>query len=332
MKYITAIIALLAFAVLVTPVLAVPPPASGDVPAGASPGDTTPDICVDTRMVGIMSREGGTINDCSYRVGQYAFEGETISYTVMIRDPNGVPDIGNLYVMINDVEKVLCEPITSRESCDGLGNFDRTTDKWFTCTYTVEPTATNYDAEVSLQVYNGVGVPTESSFDENFVFNPGLSLDVDTDDQLPIAFEPGLPGECVHSTNKIVVTNNADNGVNLWVYIASTDLTASSGVGHCPTTNQIDVTVNMFLRARSGTAQSPWLSMFKYDETDGCDYVCGGPPRPTCYGGKPIVLPPSTDNKLTNGASLEVELKLCYPVPCIGTFDQGTIYVYGMAI
>jgi hypothetical protein len=35
---------------------------------------------------------------------------------------------------------------------------------------------------------------------------------------------------------------------------------------------------------------------------------------------------------LTNQGTLEMEFKLQYPMPCIGTFDDGTIYVFGKAI
>jgi len=332
MKYATTgIVTLLALAVLVAPALAVEP-ASGSVGAGAAPGDTDPSICVDQRVVGVMSREGGTINDCSYRTGQYAFEGETISYKVMVRDPNGAEDIGNLHIIVDGYNEVLCVAQAPEPTCDGLGEFNPATDKWFTCTYTVEQTDPSEAVEIQLRVYNALNNPTDSIYTENFVFNPALSLSVTPSSGSAIEFEDGVPGDCVHSTNKLLVRNIADGGVNMWMFVAGTDLTDPSGTSICPTTNELAVE-NMLFRATSGTMQSPWIQMSNYDQTTGCANACGGNyPPDVCYGGKPAAMPPPLGNVLANQGQMEIAFKLCYPVPCIGTFSQGTIYVFGMAI
>ncbi|MBI4173368.1 MAG: hypothetical protein HY519_01485, partial [Candidatus Aenigmarchaeota archaeon] len=38
------------------------------------------------------------------------------------------------------------------------------------------------------------------------------------------------------------------------------------------------------------------------------------------------------NNVLTPTGMAEIEFKLLYPVPCIGTFSQGTIYIFGKPI
>jgi len=35
---------------------------------------------------------------------------------------------------------------------------------------------------------------------------------------------------------------------------------------------------------------------------------------------------------LTNQGNLEVEFKLTYPTPCVGSFTQGSLLVFGKAI
>ncbi|MCD6557607.1 MAG: hypothetical protein J7K31_01070, partial [Candidatus Aenigmarchaeota archaeon] len=153
----------------------------------------------------------------------------------------------------------------------------------------------------------------------------------------PIHFEDGQPGDWVHSLNKMQVKNVAEGGVNMWMFIAGTDLTDPSGASLCPTSNVLSID-NMYYRAWSGTQWTSWegwTQMSKYDQNADC-YITET--QAACYGGKPV---PAWDlsaqigpleNLLTNQGTMEIEFKLHYPVPCIGTFSEGTIYIFGKAV
>jgi len=308
--------------------------AVGPVDVGAGPGDTDPKICVYERIV-----KPDGINNCEYRAGQYAFAGEMIVYAVVVRDPNGVEDIGYVKVQIDGEPELLCnEKYVSPNSCDGLGSFDPETDKAFVCHLTVEPTW-YADSTLTISVWNTVEERTDSTHSENWFFNPGIALDVSTSDGQPIHFEDGGPGDWVHSLNHVKIKNIGEGGVNLWMYLAGTDLYGIEGAAKCPITNKLDIE-NMYFRGWSGTLgpQDPpfdfdeWVPMSEYDENDGCDWACCGTPLKTCYGGKPVPGWSPMDNVLTNQGMMEVEFKIEYPVPCVGTFDNGEILVFGKAI
>jgi len=302
--------------------------ATGAVGVGAGPGDQEPKICVYKRKVTVDG-----INDCEYRPGQYAFAGESIKFKIVIRDENGALDIGFPKIRVDNQPEVLCNEICIWDigECDGLGQVDGETDRAYECWLTVEPSWYG-DSEVKITVYNSAFLPTDGTHTENWFFNPAIMLDVSTNDGLPIHFEDGSPGDIVHSENKMIVKNIAEGGVNLWMYLAGTDLYDPNGASKCPTTNKIDVEKWMMFRGWSGTISGEWRDMSEYDQNDDCDTACGETPRNKCYGGKPLPESPPFGNVLTNHGTLEVEFKLEYPVPCVGTFSQGSMFVFGKAI
>jgi hypothetical protein len=214
------------------------------------------------------------------------------------------------------------------ESCDGLGNFIEDTDKAFEITITVEPTWYG-DTEVALAAYNSQGVSTQSTHTENWFFNPAISIDVSTTNGDTITFGPMDPvTRFAHSVNKIKIKNTAEGGVNLWMYIAGTDLYDPSGASKCPYSNYIDIEENMYYRGWTGTQWSDgdgWKPMKRYNQDAVCNIT-------TCYGGVPVPEPWPYGNLLTNQGTLEIEFKLHYPLPCIGTFSHGTIYIFGKAV
>ena len=136
----------------------------------------------------------------------------------------------------------------------------------------------------------------------------------------------------VHSLNRLKVKNTAEGGVNMWTYIAGTDLYDPNGASKCPTSNVLTIG-NMQYRGWSGTQWTSWegwTTMSKYNQDDSCS-VFG-----TCYGGLPV---PHSENQqkpldhvLTNQGTLEVEFKLTYPMPCVGSFTQGSIMIFGKTI
>jgi hypothetical protein len=339
--------ALVALTVFVAPVLA--DVAVGEVGAGAQPGDQPPKICIYRRnvIIGTGANPPG-VNPLDWRTSLYAFTGEQIEYTVVVRDPNGALDIGFLKAYVGDQAEVLANPASLPPSCDGLEDTTSTTDMAFHILISVEPSWYG-DSVLQLKVGNSQGVETGATHTENWFFNPAISLSVTTSDGSQISFEPMDPTtRFAHSTNKIKVKNTAEGGVNLWMFIAGTDLYDPSGASKCPDTNYIAID-NMWYRGWSGTqwqSGEGWYKMHKYNQNDGCsvgysetlpyrDYFSGGTyVGPTCYGGLPVPMPryDILEYILTNQGTLEVEFKLQYPTPCIGSFSEGTIYIFGKAV
>lgn len=295
--------------------------ATGTVGAGAGPGDEKPKICVGYRSVNVNG-----INILGYRTGQYAFTGEQIFFTILVRDPNGALDIGFPKIRVDNNPEVLCNEMPLPDCpCDGLGDADEVTDKAFECLITVEPSWYG-DSVVKITVYNSKFEPTDGTHTENWFFNPAIRLDVSTSDGQSIHFEDGIPGDIVHSENKIIVKNIAEGGVNLWTYLAGTDMYDPSGASKCPDTNKIDIERYMWFRGWSGTISGHWTQMSEYDQNKPCFLFDG------CYGGRPVPGAAPLNNVLTNMGTMEVEFKLEYPVPCVGSFSQGSIFIFGKAI
>ncbi len=351
---------------------------SGSVGAGAQPGDIAPQICIKNRTVTIspgdfynnsvgnptkLGADAPTINVLNLRPGSYAFNGEEIGFLVIVRDPNGVIDIGQAYVKINDTLKVICSPESLPGTCDGLrqtgnsstanGVTDNQTDKAFRCLYTVEPTDPDAPVNVTIGVMDASNVLTTSLYAERWIFNPSVGMDVISSDGSPITFESVQPGEFAHSLNRIFIENTA-NRVALWVFIAMTDLFSTSGPTLCPDTNKLDVegssannVTGVYYRARSGTLQTAltgfpgdnpaegWAHMTNPNQNLECSYgsivnygTCAGA-RPLFNNsflnpGLPATLTGWANNVLLPTGQAEVEFKLLYPKPCIGNFDDTT--------
>ena len=333
----------------------------GEVGVSAQPGDLPPTICIYHRdiEIGTQANPPG-VNPLDWRTSLYAFTGERIKYTVVVRDPNGASDIGFVKAFVGGKEEVLASEIGLPQNCDGLGNTTSTTDKAFNITITVED-GWYGPMEVLLKVFNSQNVATPATHTEEWFFNPELRMQVTTSDGQPIRFGPMDPVTRVaHSLNKIKIKNTAEGGVNLFTFIAGTDLFDTTGAAKCPDSNVLEIEKYMWYRAWSGTqwqSWQGWVQMSKYNQNDGCEVgteltsnywddnnyngICDKEEQnniPTCYGGLPVPMPDPADNDdilehiLTNGGLIEVEFKIQYPTPCIGTFDSGTIYVFGKAV
>jgi hypothetical protein len=327
--------------------------AAGQIGIGGGPGDQPPRVCVKHRLLCLTpdcgaDPYGASINDeLDYRTGLYMFAGETLQYYIAVRDPNGALDIGYTKIRVGDSPEVLCNQITGWQwdyTCDGFGQLcfssESSTDKLFECTLTAEPQWQG-EMPVKITVYNANNLATDGTHVEDWFFNPSLSLSVSTSDGQAIRFEQmpymaDTPEErTVNSLNRLVVKNTAEGGVNMWTYLAGTDLYDPTGVAKCPDTNRIDI-ANMKYRGWTGTQWTSWegwMPMTKYNQNEDCSLV-----EEQCYGGSPVPYdhnaPESlyTQNILSNQGKLEVEFKLTYPMPCVGTFTEGSIMVFGKAI
>ena len=250
--------------------------------------------------------------------------------------------------------EVLCNPTTlPTDGCDGFGTgtLDPLYHKAYHCQLTVEPgdpvlgTDMYDEKDVKITAYNSAFEPTDGTHVETWFFNPALSMSVSTSDSQAIHFEAMPYGaddvneRTVHSLNRLQVKNTAEGGVNMWMYLAGTDLFDPSGASKCPTSNVLSIS-NMAYRAWSGTqwqSWEGWVEMSKYDQNDNCVVLATGAGH--CYGGKPVpfpnvgdAIPDWQEHMLTNQGKLEVEFKLSYPLPCVGTFSQGSLMVFGKAV
>ena len=312
----------------------------GELGIGAQPGDQDPQICIYHRQVRIDG-----ITDCNYRTSLYAFAGEMIEFTIVIRDPNGALDIGFPKIRVASAPEVLCNEYDLPQSCDGMGDMNEETDRAYHCLLTVEP-QWDGEKEVKITAYNSAFEPTDGTHVETWFFNPALSMSVSTSDGMAIHFEEMPYGatsdlRTVHSLNRLKVKNTAEGGVNMWMYLAGTDLTDPSGASKCPTTNLLSIK-QMEYRGWSGTqwhSNEGWQVMGKYDQNANCAVIGTGTllTEMKCYGGKPVpydtnALEPQLSHLLTNQGNLEVEFKLTYPTPCVGSFTQGSLLVFGKAV
>ncbi|MBI2675724.1 MAG: hypothetical protein HYX24_04660 [Candidatus Aenigmarchaeota archaeon] len=242
------------------------------------------------------------------------------------------------------------------------GDTDPDTDKAFHCLYTVEPTDPDTNVTIKIGVRDASNVLTNSLYAERWRLNPTVSMDVRTSDGLPITFEPGvMPEQYAHSLNRLFIENTAQK-VSLWVFIAMTDLFDSNGPSKCPETNKIDVEgsgvntlTGVYYRARSGTlitqlngfpGDNPvegWAHITNPNQNFECSWgsivtqgLCTGA-RPLFNStflepGQPAILTGWANNVLVPTGQAEVEFKLFYPKPCIGTYDTGQILIFGKPI
>lgn len=191
------------------------------------------------------------------RVNNYAFEGEQISWDVLVMDKNGEEKISDVYVTIgqtqgvgNDIE-VNCDRLTpdqcyyfdlrkfnARIGEEQITEFDDDTMAIYTCTLTVETPNSMYgEYWVVGEVEDLDG--NQNTFDENeyWFFNPVIALAVDGG----LEFDNVRPGSASYS-DTLRISNDADDGsgVLLDMSISGTDFYDPSSSGaKCPISNRI---------------------------------------------------------------------------------------------
>ncbi|MFH1528476.1 MAG: hypothetical protein ABIG69_17870, partial [Bacteroidota bacterium] len=194
------------------------------------------------------------------------------------------------------------------------------------------------------------------TLEETWTFNPALIIEVTTSDGNDLSFgdiekNQAVPGatspncemgisetlanrNCLNyqnlpvgqklcdvsfSTNKIIIENKGI--VDLWPFIAATDFHDNGGMATCPFDNTLSA--NQFeYRAIQGSWDSGWKVMPEYSPNLGCNGPIGGD---SCRGacriteGCPI-------NILGPSQNIQMQLKIVWPTPCIGSFNEGSIY------
>jgi hypothetical protein len=296
------IVAVALLAILATPVFA------DTFPVEAGPGNRPPEIYLLESYYDICGAESGSIPGGSrpyipvngiqdaqsdgcielfddIRFDEYAFTGEQIGFLVAVRDLNGAPDIGYAYFTVDGQHEVLCNDITSWYSehefweqipakpfaHQGLA---KATDKVFECILTVEPSWYG-ESFVSIEAMDQAGAVTDNGIAQTWFFNPAIIVDLSTNDGAPsIEFEEGYPGQTVMSTNKLMITNLAEGGVDLWAFMAADDLTDPSHSGaKCPISNVLDTDTQMEFRCKIGTFEDDnWDYITNKDTSDSCGW------------------------------------------------------------
>ncbi|MBU0976972.1 MAG: hypothetical protein KKD18_01000 [Nanoarchaeota archaeon] len=262
MKAILTLLVIAAFAISVVPsVLAT------DVGGGITPDIQTEDFeplvwMCDQRVVvddpvqwGRVSQDGQGMLERSHN---YAFEGEQISWLVLVMDKNGVPEkLSDVYATIgssqgegNDIE-VNCEYLGDMfdgqvlDSCNARIQEEHVTWNsemmgYYQCTLTVETPDSMYgEYWVTVEAEDLDGLLGTMDENEYWFFNPMIALSIDGD----MTFEDVRPGALAYS-DTLLVGNDADSGsgVMMDMFISGTDFYDSSSSGAmCPNSNILEL-------------------------------------------------------------------------------------------
>jgi hypothetical protein len=357
-------------------------------PVDAGPGNQKPeiyllysayDICADDGDGGsrpyipVNGIQDAQTDGCivladNVRFDEYAFTGEQIYFLVAVRDLNGAEDIGYTYFTVDGQHEMICNDVSSEynehqfqdqipEKPFAHAGFQQSTDKIFTCLLTVEPSWYG-ESMVGIEARDQAGAVTDNGIAQTWFFNPAIIIDLSTNDGAPsIQFENGYPGQTVMSTNKLMITNLAEGGVDLWAFIAADDLTDPSHSGaKCPISNVLDTDKYMEFRCKIGTFEDDnWDYIANKDTSDSCGWHetnCikvqeGTETTPKsdwvqCLGALPLLYEENTMGPfrciapsvsiIKNQASAECQFRLSYPVPCIGSFTEGAFHVIVRAL
>ena len=279
-------------------------------------------------------------DDLKFRTANYAFEGESITWDILVMDKNGREKIEDVFVTIGDVQgegndiEVNCQEVLPRiqdpyEQCDAMigeeeiHSVDLQTMKAYECTLTVETADSMYgEYFVTVEATDLDGLSGTMDENEYWFLNPVIALSIDGD----LTFEDVRPGTETYSET-LLIGNDADegSGVRLDMFISGSHFYDSSSSGAmCPTTNELNLGAFSYY-ALNGPHETPgYLGISVGDEIteaarimDEVAYGTGG-------------LNPS--NLLSPGGEMALTFKLTLPEPCNGDFDTGSIYFWGEAI
>jgi hypothetical protein len=192
---------------------------------------------------------------------------------------------------------------------------------------------------------------TASTDDQTFFFNPEVSLDISLSSGSAIEFEDGYAGDLVYSTNKLLLENAAEGGVDIAVWLGGTDLTSPDMAAKCPWSNVLDVEgistptddyEGMQFRCTLDNGiyvEQCWQQVKNKNIKLGCDEVSDAEDKERCLGINPLFADDNKcdeglghENVLENGHEAECWFKLEYPVPCIGDFTDGNLIILMRAI
>jgi hypothetical protein len=273
------------------------------------------------------------------RHNNYAFEGESVTWDVLVMDKNGKEKIMDVFATIGDVQgegndiEVNCvrtgntvsNPYQSCEATileERITSFNPDLMAMYTCTLTVEtPESMEGEYWLTVEAEDMDGLTGTMAQNEYWFLNPVIALSIDGD----LTFEDVRPGSVARSSTMLIGNDAEDgSGVILDMFISGTDFydSASSGA-MCPTTNKLalsqftyDVSNGQFLSEDQS---------IRYGDTIAqagriMDHVLFG------NGAENVA------NMLAPGAEMAITFQLDLPEPCNGDFDTGSIYFWGEAI
>jgi hypothetical protein len=285
------------------------------------------------------------------REQNYAFEGESIKWTVLVMDKNGVEKINDVYATIgdeqgegNDIE-VNCNKISKTqvdETCNARILEEKVTwnpevMEYYECTLTVETQESMYgEYWITVEALDNDGLMGTMDENEYWFLNPNIYLSVEGD----LVFEDVRPGTVSYS-DTLLVGNDADDGsgVKLNMFIAGTNFYDSDSSGAmCPTSNVLDLS-NFRYFATNGYYSTANVGGVGPYAADAEGYM-GIPDGERITDAKEIIgteiygpsIVSDIGNELTPGSEMALTFKLALPEPCNGDFDTGSIYFWGEAI
>ncbi len=306
----------------------------------------------DNRVVYDDGTEPGRVSENSQemieRVNNYAFEGEQITWKVLVMDKNGIDKVADVYGTVNEEMEVNCDrlawnPDHTLQSCNArileeqITEFDSDLMAYYLCTLTVETPESMYGpADITVEAVDLDGLTGTMAETEHWFLNPAINLVVDGE----ISFDEVRPGTSSYST-RVLVGNDADDdsGVLLDMFISGTDFYDSSSSGaKCGTSNVLELE-NFAYYATSGA-----YSTHKDSRKDAEGYVpikYGiGFNDPNPFYNQNEIIQSTTlingvyyaGNVLSPGSEMSLIFRLNLPEPCNGDFDTGSIYFWGEAI
>jgi len=296
---------------------------------------------------------GTTPGSClTERQQNYAFEGESIKWKVLVMDKNGINKIEDVFATVgyenqgeNNPIEVNCVPTSESKilpSCNARIDEEKVTDfnplvmKYYECTLTVEPTMYG-EAWLTVEATDLDGLSGTMDENEYWYLNPIIALTIDGD----LAFDNVRPGTSSYS-DTLLVGNDADDGsgVRLEMYIAGTNFFDSSSSGAmCPTSNVLDLNKFRYFATNGyySTMNVGGIGPFSAD----AEGYMGIPYGERITQAKEIIGTQiysqtgainNIGNVLTPGSEMALTFRLDLPEPCYGDFDTGSIYFWGEAI
>jgi len=216
----------------------------------------------DATEPGRISLDGQTLVE---RINNYAFEGEQISWDVLVMDKNKIDQNIDVYATLGDVQgegndiEVNCirTDDTRISSCnariqeENIDEFDSDIMSKFTCTLTVETPESMYGQYwITVEAQDGDGLMGTMDENEYWFLNPEIALSIGGE----LTFDEVRPGSVSYS-DTILVGNDAEegSGVLLDMFISGTDFydPASSGA-KCPTSNRLKLSRDLRSQASLG--------------------------------------------------------------------------------
>jgi hypothetical protein len=296
------------------------------------------------------------------RINNYAFEGESISWRVLVMDKNGIEKVEDVFATIGPVQGegnmieancVLDSLVTESEGIDETCNariLEEELDTigynnvaaYYTCTLTVETPLSMYgEYFITVEAVDLDGLSGTMAENEYWFLNPVIALSIDGD----LVFDNVRPGTQSYSET-LLVGNDADqgSGVMMDMFITGTDFYDSSSSGaKCPTTNQLSLSQFDYYATNGAYSTSkPFGPSYVGPTADaegykGIEYGIGfNDPNPFYNNAEILpaqqVGPYYTANILAPGAEMAITFRLALPEPCNGDFDTGSIYFWGEAI